>query len=149
MGVCKQFSFDDDIIAEKPIWVVELENGETIYQDDGRPGEAEHCSWKRLNSYLKEQKTNIKKLYLKWRNTVEYPDIPESARAYFFRNNAVRSTDEPNTQHFFIVGYIGDCAEVIHVQRWKCVGLIFDSVLPDRSIESCGSDGSIIWRNIE
>ena len=48
MSVCKQM---DDWLSDRAelqaIWIADLTNGETIFQDDNRPGEEEWMAWRR------------------------------------------------------------------------------------------------------
>ena len=46
-----------------PIWIVKLSNGETVYQDDGRPDVEPESAWLRLKQYCEDNnlhKTNMK-----------------------------------------------------------------------------------------
>lgn len=62
--VCKE---EDDYVRERPRWVAELSNGETIYQDDDRPGVVLPGAWLRLKDYLQENHLSIRQLWLQFR----------------------------------------------------------------------------------
>ena len=39
-----------------PMWIAKLSNGETIYQDDGRPEVEPASAWLRLKDYCDQEK---------------------------------------------------------------------------------------------
>ena len=48
-NVAKQLdSYVNQYGDKNPMWIAELSNGETIYQDDGRPNAVPESAWARL-----------------------------------------------------------------------------------------------------
>ena len=71
---------------KEAIWIVKLSNGETIFQDDYRPGLGQHSAWIRLGDYCQDHSLKIVGMRLEFRsNKVKLPD---NAEGYFFTKAA-------------------------------------------------------------
>jgi hypothetical protein len=111
--VCK---VDDDFVRDKFRWVAVLANGETIYEDDGRPGLDEPSAWKRLKMYCKGHKTYIIELWLQFRsNRVQVQ--PTHADGYYLVKCVFGFWGEVSTHHAYIVGALVDGK--IHASKWQ------------------------------
>ena len=51
-----------------PIWIAKLSNGETIYQDDGRPDVYPESAWLRLKAYCEDNDLSIDSINVKNRS---------------------------------------------------------------------------------
>src|SRR5688500_6949137 len=80
MGLCRS---EDDFILEKLRWIVTLSNGEKIYQDDDRPGEAEPKAWLRLREYVHQNSLSITKFEIQFCSHIEEA-ASANADGYFF-----------------------------------------------------------------
>jgi hypothetical protein len=85
MGLCK---FPDSFINEKVYWAAHLTNGETIYQDDDRPGEEEPKAWLRLHEYVHKNSFAISYITVHFYDHVEQV-TPENCDLYYFVQSAV------------------------------------------------------------
>ena len=107
MSVCKQV---DDFITEKLHWVVTLSNGETIYQDDGRPDEIEPSAWIRLKKYVQENELSIESIHLVFCDHIEEV-VPRNADGYYFVQKVMAfafSGENQNTFHYYLFGAVVD-----------------------------------------
>ena len=71
---------------DNTIWFVKLSNGETVYQDDGRPDVEPNSAWLRLKEYCAEKNLRIEQMYLQYRSHVE--PIGEGYDGYYFCKGA-------------------------------------------------------------
>lgn len=115
--VCKK---EDDFVYEQVRWLAHLSNGQTIIQDDNRPGVDPPQAWIRLGQYCKQERVNIVNLSLQFRSHHESP-LPANADGYYFINKAVSVNYGP-TIGFYIIGYLKD--EQIRVQQWRIPELV-------------------------
>jgi len=129
MIVCKH---EDDYVRElqldkrTAIWVAELTNGETVYQDDYRPGVSPHSAWLRLASYLRGQEgLGIRKLYLKFRSNIHRNILPEDAEGYFFCKSILGNFGHSDRLSFFLLGHLTNGQ--VMVQKWSVPELIHQS----------------------
>jgi hypothetical protein len=95
------------------MWVAELSNGETVYQDDSNGSH-----WIKLGKTF----PTIVDLYLK-SGLMEVRPLLKNANAYFFVNQAISVMSSDNTMHFYLIGYRYE--SIIIIQRWKVPELIF------------------------
>lgn len=119
MFVCKQ---EDEFTELKARWVAILDNGETILQDDGRPGAEPASAWLRLREYIRDDRLKIRRLYLQHRSNIVTP-LPDDAAGYFFCNRAVALLFDNNTYGFYVVGYLTKDNQ-IETQVWKVPELL-------------------------
>ena len=97
----------DEIIQDKPIWIVTLNTGRKIFQDDGRPGEDEPSAWIRLKQYLDDNKhLYIDSISLKFGSHIINNFIPPNVPAIYF-SKAIITTLDIESKECFIVGFQG------------------------------------------
>lgn len=116
--VCKT---DDDFVRFLPRWVAVLSNGETIYQDDDRPGVEEPSAWKRLKSYCSETGAHIRELWLQFRSN-RVCIQPTDADGYYFVKCAYGFWGATETKHAYIAGALVDGS--IHAIKWRVPELL-------------------------
>ena len=96
----------DPFIDDKTIWIVTLDNGVKIYQDDGRRGVVIHSAWIRLGNYIRESNRQIVNLDLKF-GTHTVP-VFGSKNAYYFSKGAGGTMGVKETTYFYILGSVQD-----------------------------------------
>jgi hypothetical protein len=138
MSVCKE---EDDFIRQQELdrgeahWVAELSNGETIYQDDSRPGESPPQAWFRLASYLKGTAgLRIVSLGLRFRTNRLKSILPANSDGYFFSRSAIGFLHQAGTLGFFMMGYLQK--DKVMVSRWKVPELLLISE-EERDVKNC------------
>ncbi len=116
MAVCKT---NDDFTKEILKWVIELSNGETIYQDDDRPGEIERCAWYRLRDYVKENNLSIVSFKIQFFTHIEDCTVPNALGYYFTQAVSAIAFSGPNsyTWRYYLVGSLMEDNN-IYIQRW-------------------------------
>ena len=125
----------DEFIEDKPIWIVKLSNGETIYQDDYRPYIYPQSAWLRLSNFIKVNPgIKIVELYLKFRSHYESP-LEKNEDGYFFSKKASTTWDSPITTGSYLIGYLKN--EVVKIQEWKVPELLYKGGF-NRTIEKSG-----------
>ena len=91
-----------------PMWIVELSNGETVYQDDDRPGIEPPSAWKRLKIYCDAHDLHVVKMNVKNRSHMENVGvIPEQVEKrnigesldYLITKNGVLDEQKLQTQN--------------------------------------------------
>ena len=117
-----------------PMWIAKLSNGETIYQDDGRPEVEPASAWLRLKDYCDQEKIHVKSLLLKNKSNqivaVEDDDndgifLTKAAGAFLFGDE---------TLQFFNVGVIKDGKA--YLTKWKMPDMTKD-VQEQREPKDC------------
>ena len=103
-----------------PLWIVTLSNGETIYQDDGRPNVKPASAWTRLKKYCEINDVHI--INMKIRNRSHMQDVGSDYDGYFFCKGAGALLFGDTTLHTFIIGTL--TGEKLSVKRWKLPELI-------------------------
>ena len=114
----------DDFVWSRTYWVVNLNNGETIYQDDERPSVSEHSAWVRLRNYCQATGLYITRMVLQFRSHIEEP-LPNDADGYFFCHQALGMVgltgnwrdQTTETLGFYVIGYVKDGR--LYTQQWK------------------------------
>jgi hypothetical protein len=116
MGLCR---IEDEFTIEKPRWVVTLSNGETILQDDDRPGEIKQSAWLRLKEYILAGKLSIVDYKLQFCSHIEQA-APPNKEGYFFMQKvgAVLSDTSRLTYLFYITGYYESKTKLVYSQTW-------------------------------
>ena len=98
-----------------PVWIAELSNGETIYQDDDRPGVDPPSALKRLKTYCSANNIHITKMSVKNRSHIE--NVGSGDDGYFFCKSAGAFMFGDETMHSFIVGRLNDGK--LLTRRWN------------------------------
>ena len=65
-----------------PHWIVELDDGTMVYQDDERPNVWHHSAWYRLRDYIHHTEHQIVKMHLRFRS--HWESLPANKDGYFF-----------------------------------------------------------------
>ena len=127
MGLC---TFRDEFLQEKLVWFVKLSNGETIYQDDDRPGEAEPKTWIRLKEYINKNSLSITEFYINFCSHTEEAADPEAPGYYFSQAiDAVTAAGIPDyCRRYYLIGRVIDINDDgtynVHVSRWMVPEII-------------------------
>ena len=123
----------EDTWVHSTRWVVELSNGETVWQDDGRPG-LEDSAWVRLKNYCEQNSLKIKNLRLKFRNNM--PDKVYEGGDFFFskliRAAFISSKGAADNSHYYLIGVTN--GDTVMIDKWLVPALVLqDSFERNRS----------------
>jgi len=105
-----------------PIWIVTLSDGETVYQDDDRPGVEPHSAWERLGTHCKENNLYITGMKIKNRSHVEV--VGEGGDGYYFCKSAGKFMFGDRTNHSFIAGILENGE--LRVRHWSLPEIVPD-----------------------
>lgn len=94
---------DDEFVRDSLRWVVALNNGETIYQDDDREGVEPASAWIRLKEYCTRHGIWIVRMWLQFRSHV-VPILPDDAPGYFFVKLAFGVWGDQKSYDAYIAG---------------------------------------------
>ena len=75
---------NDKFLKEKTIWIAELSDGSTVFQDDDRPNAKPASAWRRLQAHVEDNGLYISKLSIRSRDHTE--EIPEAAQYHFSKS---------------------------------------------------------------
>jgi|TARA_Y100000310_G_C20488672_1_gene718056 hypothetical protein len=85
------------------VWVAELSNGQTIYQDDERDGVEPESAWERLGIYCKENSFYVVDMYVQ--NGTNVVQVGKDYDGYYFCKGAGGFLHgDGRTYHTYIVG---------------------------------------------
>ena len=134
----------DSYIQDKdhPIWILELSNGEKIFQDDGRYKVTKNIdgkdividddpAWIRAKKYIEDNKLSIDGVVLRFRNNIVrvFSNLNNSVmftrcvgRAAFTENETM-FIQEPN--QYYKIGVVSDGR--VYVKKYKVPELIFET----------------------
>jgi|15BtaG_2_1085339.scaffolds.fasta_scaffold00003_134 hypothetical protein len=101
-------------------WIIELSNGQTVYQDEDRP-DHDPSAWVRLKNHCQENNIHIVKMYLRFRSHKEF--LPDNAQGYFFVKVARGNWGSTKTLHKYIVGHIDDDG-ILHTTKYRIPELL-------------------------
>lgn len=136
--------YDKNYFEDKSIWVVELSNGEIVYQDDGKNSDIEYSAWIRLKTYILENNLTIKKMYIRFRSNIIYP-LEDNAEGYFFSIGIIGMMSSSDNINFYIVGSLKK--DKVYIKKIKVPELIvFDE--EERDANKC-SDNQLILNKKE
>tara|TARA_R100000008_G_C3585401_1_gene171862 strand:- start:3312 stop:3794 length:483 start_codon:yes stop_codon:yes gene_type:complete len=107
-----------------PMWIVELSNGETVYQDDGRPGITPPSAWERLKIYCDANDLHITKMSFKNRSHLE--TVGEGDDGYFFCKAAGAFLFGDETVHSFVVGRLSEGK--LYARKWRMPEVIPEAI---------------------
>lgn len=117
--VCTQ---EDDFIRDSLRWVVLLSNGETVFEDDNRPGASPPSAWKRLRLYCQKNHLNICRMFFQFRSNIV--DVgTEGAHGYFFAKSAMAVWGEEETYHGYVGGTLREDGKIEYT-HWLTPALI-------------------------
>jgi hypothetical protein len=114
-------------------WVVQLDNGETIYQDDGRPGMDPPSAWIRLGNYVRNNGFKIVGLLFQFRSHNVH--IEPNAEGYYFAKGAIGYAGAPETFQQFVAGFL---KEGIIYKTWFQVPELIVSQTGEQLAETAG-----------
>jgi hypothetical protein len=118
INVCK---IDDEFIRDSLRWIVNLNNGDTIYQDDDRPGIEPRSAWVRLKRYCEAHGLYIVRMRIQFRSNAVEVGVSD-ARGYYFARTAMAVWGE-ETHHGYIAGHL-DAEGKVHYVHWLTPSLI-------------------------
>ena len=118
MGLCEK---RDQFIMEKVIWVVDLSDGRTIFQDDGRAGEDPHSAWSRLQEEVERTDVKITGMRLRYWDNIVF--LPKNADGYYFSKSATFDNVTGAQGSFFMAGILTD-DDGLTVYRYSVPDLI-------------------------
>ena len=101
-GLCTE---DCDYLEDKSIWVVNLSNSLTVFQDDDRSGK-EPVAWKRLWDYCNSELVDIVAMYLQFRSNRKMMPEGDNIQGYYFAYGAHKEFDEHITRMHYVSGYV-------------------------------------------
>ena len=113
-------SYINQYADSNPIWIAELSNGETVYQDDGRPNAEPESGWLRMKQYCEENNLHIESMKVRNRSHVE--DIGSGYDGYFFCKGAGALLFQDLTVHTFNIGHVENGK--LYVRTWRLPELI-------------------------
>ena len=124
-SVCKQ---EDEFTIEQMRWLADLSNGETILQDDNRPGTDPPQAWLRLAEYCRQQNAHVVNLRLQFRSHHESP-LSYNAPAYFFARKIGAmafsgQTEAVNQDHFYLIGEAIPDKDTVRIYHFKVPEII-------------------------
>lgn len=113
--ICKERDdFIEFYFENNPAWWVVLNSGETVYQDDGRPG-ADGPAWLRLKQYCLSNNLYIKDMNIGFRCNKHV--LPSDKDGYYFSKGVRGGFGMPKTHQLFYVGYVEN--DTLYVTTWK------------------------------
>lgn len=134
MQVCTSLDkWMEDTWVHSTRWVVELDNGEMVWQDDGRPG-VEDSAWVRLKNYCEYHGFKIKNLKLQFRNNT--PDVLYQGGDFFFskllRASFISTKGTAKNSHYYLIGVTD--GDKVMIDKWLVPALVVqESFERDRS----------------
>lgn len=102
-------------------WIVSLDNGQTVFQDDGRPG-LENSAWLRLKEYCENNNLYITNMSIGFRSN-RY-NLEPNADGYYFAKGVRGMWGAPKTIQLIFVGILID--EELRVSCWKSPEMILE-----------------------
>lgn len=108
---------DDEFVRDRLRWVVDLSNGQTVYEDDGRSDVLPVSAWIRLKTYCQEKGLKITTMRLQFRSNVVH--LPSNKPGYFFVRQAFGVWGEEESYDAYVVGYMDEGGPTVSVTRYK------------------------------
>ena len=117
MNLCRQ---RDRFIEDQVIWVVDLSNGETIFQDDAREDCDPPSAWLRLTEYVKQENLKITRMRLRYWDNIVF--LPDGADGYYFSKGASFDSVSGISGEFYNAGTLE--GEEVKVYKYSIPELI-------------------------
>ena len=95
-------------------WVVELDNGLKVYQDDDRPNVYPCSAWSRLQKYCYDNDVYIKKMYLQFRSHIEH--CADNKDGYFFCKMIRGGMFSNKNYYYYLMGFEEN--DIIQIRKW-------------------------------
>lgn len=108
----------EDILLHNACWIVELSNGLTVIQDDGRPGQKIRSAWERLGIYCRANCVDILNMRLKFRSHVEH--IGDNAQGFFFCYSVYGGFSK--SYNAYLTGTLNE--GILRVSKWQVPELV-------------------------
>lgn len=106
------------IEEDQTMWIVKLNDGTTVYQDDTRGG-YQASAWERLKAYCITHGTYITEMKLKFRDHVEH--LPSNQEGYYFVKSSEGFMGGQSTNNY-VVGYVD--GDIIRTRKYKIPELL-------------------------
>ncbi len=116
----------DDQMLSNTCWIVELSNGETIIQDDDRPGAEPRSAWERLGYYCAMDNLYIVNMRLKFRSHTEH--VGRDADGFFFCRGIFGGIQK--TFNSYLTGTLSE--GILEVVKWQVPELIQVPFIDDK-----------------
>ena len=121
--VAKQIdSYVNQYGDQNPMWIANLSNGETVFQDDGRPDVFPTSAWERLKIYCESNDYHIVEIKFKNRSHLEL--VASGHEGDFFCKGVGALLYGSETQHSFIIGTLDN--NKLTARKWNLPELIPD-----------------------
>lgn len=128
MQVCKeQDGYIVELLESGTRWIAYLSNGETIYQDDDRPGIETNSAWIRLGEYVRANKLSIVHMKLQFRSHFINVNngVADKVDGFFFCKSALGSPGFEKTVEYYVAGTLKN--GILETKRWQIPELELDS----------------------
>ena len=113
--ICTEIdSFLKEYQERNQCWIVKLNSGLVVYQDDGRKNTV-NSAWERLKEYCAENNDYIVDMSIGFRSNRH--SLPSNADGYFFCKSAAGFFGCNKTIHSIVVGTLND--NILTVTTWK------------------------------
>lgn len=112
--------FIQDWYVDIPRWQVILNNGQTVYQDDGRPNVIPNSAWERLYYHCKENNLYIVDMMIGFRSNCH--SLSSNMDGYYFCKGSRGAFGLDKTLQLFFAGTLNN-NELI-VECWKVPEMI-------------------------
>jgi len=100
-GLCL---FRDAFVRDRCGWVVDLQDGTKVFQDDDRPGQPAVSAWVRLGHYIGDYpQNNIAQMRLRFHTHII--GLPPDKPFYFYSKGMQQSMTQTHGLNFHIVGW--------------------------------------------
>lgn len=121
--ICTEITGED--FRGRPMWIVNLSDGTTVYQSDDDPRLEEHNSWLCLKKHVEQNNLYIKDMILRFRDHVEV--VGSNAEAYFFVHMILGNFVGYNQNYFnagildngLVKGYQWTIPEIITLEHFE------------------------------
>ena len=126
---------------DRTVWMVRLSDGSEVWMDDDRYKDP---AWIRLARHLKQEKLQIKEMWLRFRDHWEF--VGANKKGWYFVPGIIKDIMSQKKVGFYIAGYLEK--NKIKCYKWRVPELILMDEF-DRSIDGAGErDGvSYLIRN--
>lgn len=105
-----------------PRWIVQLNNNEVVYQDDGRPN-LPHNSWLRLKEYCEYNDLYITYMHIQFRSNKK--ELPRDMDGYSFSYGVRGEFGADSVTKLFFTGYLSK--GILTVSKWRVPEMILES----------------------
>ena len=111
-----------DLQETCPSWVVGLNSGLVVYQDDYRPEVQPPIAWERLGMYCSQFDDYIINMQIRFRSNIKA--LPSNADGYYFCRGVRMSFGADGSTPLFYVGSLQN--GILEVGRWRTPEMILE-----------------------